>query len=168
MPERSGGVGEHPSVEVLSAYVDGTLDARERGDVETHLAACEECYELVTEVVASEEDIDAEGDVALPAAAVPVLPTAPAVSPVSPADPAKKVLPFRRRRWVIGAAAGLAAAAALVLAVWLGSPGGETDAPVAKLVAAVGDHRTIEGRLSGGFEYGPLRSATRSGPAEEN
>ena len=72
MPERRSGVGEHPSVEVLSAYVDGTLEARERGDVETHLAACEECYELVTEVVASEEDIDAEGDVAPPAAPVTV------------------------------------------------------------------------------------------------
>ncbi len=56
----------------------------------------------------------------------------------------------------------------VVLAVRLGMSSGETEAAVAKLVAAVGNQRTIEGRLSGGFEHGPLLSATRSGPAEEN
>jgi hypothetical protein len=170
MPERSGGVGEHPSVEVLSAYVDGTLDARERGDVETHLAACEECYELVTEVVASEEDIDAIGQ-------TPAPPAPPVVSLLGGAPSAdagrlpSKVVPFVRRRWGMGVVAAFGAAAAAVLVV-LVLPDGiarfNTGDAFDKLVAAVGDRRTVEGRLSADFSYGRFQPATRSGRTTEN
>lgn len=83
-----------------------------------------------------------------------------------------RVVPFRRRYWVTGVGAGLAAAAALVLIVrlaeiqwfpeWLGGQ------PVGELIAAL-DHqrvRPVEGRLMmglGGPAYKPAPSPTRGG-----
>jgi CHAT domain-containing protein len=82
------------------------------------------------------------------------------------------VLPFHRSRGVVAAvASALAVAAALVLVVrlqpvwWQAMWGPAVDPRFEKLVAAVGDERYIEGRLSGGFRYGPLRPVTR-GPVE--
>jgi len=100
--------------------------------------------------------------------------------PVSaPAPRPASVIPFYKRRSVqVGIGALLATAAALVLAVQLQSPRrlmffrdahqagvDDVDPHFAKLVAAVGEERYIEGRLTGGFEYGPLRSVTR-GPGD--
>jgi hypothetical protein len=57
----------------------------------------------------------------------------------------------------------VAAAAALVLAlVWPRQPASGIPA----LVAAAGEQRFVEGRLVGGFKFGPLRSATR-GPDDD-
>lgn len=69
-------------------------------------------------------------------------------------------------RWVWGAAAGLAAAAAIVLAVRLGvGPSGRPE--LQELVAAVGAEsaRPVEGRLTGGFPYAPPPTLLR-GPSE--
>ena len=56
MPEGPvGGHGDWPDVETLAAYADGALDVRARAEVEAHLADCDDCYELVMEVVRSQE-----------------------------------------------------------------------------------------------------------------
>jgi anti-sigma factor RsiW len=102
---------------------------------------------------------------------------APAPTAVPP-----RVIPFyKRRRVQAGSGALLAAAAALLLVVWLPlrvtrtigpsnreltQPGVDDVNPhFARLVAAVGEERDIEGRLTGGFDYRALRSATR-GPGD--
>jgi tetratricopeptide (TPR) repeat protein len=59
--------------------------------------------------------------------------------------------------------AGLAAAAAIWLVVVTNSTRSAEPADLRTLVAAVGTDRTIEPRLTGGFEYGPLRGPLRSG-----
>ena len=137
---------------MLGAYVDGTLDDRARGEVEAHVADCEECYELLAELLRREEEVDKGG-----------LGTAN-LTPPTPA----RVVPFMGRRWVLGGAGILAAAAAVVLVVRLIGPGDTaTDERFAKLVAAIGEERPFEARVTGGFRFGPLQSAQRS-PTQSN
>ena len=122
--------------ETLAAYVDRRLTAAERADVEARLAADPDSYELLVEVMRTQEAL---GEV--------------------PAVPARPASPTRPLVW---AAAALAAAAALVMAVRF-SPGvpapRPASSPVASLVAAVGTERYLEPRLTGGFPSGPIRSA---------
>jgi hypothetical protein len=176
MPDRTGrpSAGECLDPEVLSAYVDGKLDVRERAAVEAHLASCADCYEVMSEVLHIQEAIPA----ARPASSTPEwgsADAAPDSSSTPPAWFAQAPRPsgdivvrgaFGRRKAVWGVAGGLlAAAAALVLVVrlqptwWTGG----VDPKLADLVEAVGEERTVEARLTGGFKYGPLRSPMRSG-----
>jgi hypothetical protein len=70
MPERSPSKGgEHPTTEALAACVDRTLDERTRAEVETHLARCPECYELVTAVLRA---VELEGEPLVAGAQPPV------------------------------------------------------------------------------------------------
>jgi tetratricopeptide (TPR) repeat protein len=95
--------------------------------------------------------------------------------PVAASPKAAVVLPFRSRRWVIGVSAGLAAAAAVVLAVRIARPpwvdglfGPRGDRPeLQELIAALANEptRPVEGRLTGGFKYAPPPSPTR-GPGD--
>ena len=107
-------------------------------------------------------------------AAPPVPAPAPTPIPAHTKGPTQtalsaRVIPFYKRRSVqAGIGALLATAAALLLVVrlqpawWQQIAGGDdVDPRFAKLVAAVGEERYIEGRLTGGFKYGPLRSVTR-------
>lgn len=41
----------------LSAYVDGRIDARLREEIQAHLAECEECYDIVMELVRAQEAV---------------------------------------------------------------------------------------------------------------
>ncbi len=160
-----GGHGECPDVETLAAYADGTLDVRARGLVEAHLATCEDCYELVTEVATSQEMTDAhliESTAVPPVTRVEREPTPVRSAVVHPTF-------GRKRMWTV-AGSVLAVAAALLLMVRVQPEwwqrvvgGGGVDPRLEKLVTAVGEARTIEARLTGGFKYGPLRSAVRSG-----
>lgn len=161
MPEREdGGVSEHPSLEILSAYVDGRVDDRQRAEIEAHLAACEGCYELVKEVVLSQADIDAVA----PIAGLVDVPTGP---PVVASATASKVESFpARRRVIVWTGVALAAAASLFVIVRSPIFAPRSEVSVAPLIAAVGDQRFIEARLSGGFHYGPLLSPLRSGSAD--
>ena len=71
-------------------------------------------------------------------------------------------------RWkkVVYPAAALATAAAFILAV--GIPLMKGSGPeLAPLVAAVGNVRPFEARLTGGFAFGPIQSPYRSGAAQE-
>ena len=112
-----------------------------------------------------------------------VLTPIPAPTPMVPPKPLPaQVIPlYKRRRVQAGIGVLLAAAAALVLVLQplrltrMFTPMAyravyrigvdDVDPRFAKLVAAVGEERYIEGRLTGGFEYGPLRSVTR-GPRD--
>lgn len=141
-------VSGHLDDERLAAFVDGALDGDERAAAELHLAACDACRVAVAEVVRTVEGLEAaEG----------------AGGSTTPVDVGGAVTPrvTGRRGWLYGAA-GLAAAAAVVLAVWM--PDGERP-ELRELVEAVGDRRPVEGRLTGGFRYGPLESPARGAEA---
>lgn len=175
-------MADHPGfgpldAETLAAYLDGRLVPSERERVEAELAANPESYEWLVSTLRLAAVAEAEGE-ENPGSDRPQLPADPpavtggqnprrtAGDPAVPPGRPRHVLPFYRRRGLVtGVAAAVAAAAALVLAV--GPPGwwkgrvASRSSRVAELVAAVGQERYIEGRLTGGFQYGPLRSATR-------
>ncbi|MGE3491328.1 MAG: CHAT domain-containing protein [Vicinamibacterales bacterium] len=159
---RAGG-GLDP--EMLAAYIDKRLPPDERAVVEAKLAADPDSYELLVELIHANEALKDEapkdGEAAAPAERAEPQGRTGAVVPMVPK-------PKRAGSWLI-AGGVLAAAATLVLAVRLQPDllqrvrgGDAVDPQLAKLVAAVGEERYIEARLSGDFNYGPLRSATRS------
>ena len=53
MPGWSAQLGTHPDLETLSAYIDGELGRQVKAEVEGHLASCEMCLDLVSDVMAS-------------------------------------------------------------------------------------------------------------------
>lgn len=127
--------GTCPSLETIGAFVDGRLMDREREVIADHLASCETCYFVFSEAARTRV-------------------TAPPQTTVVP-------IPPRRVTWRI--AAGLAAAAAVVLAVNVFGPFGSNGDELAltQLVTAVGTARTFEPRLTGGFAYAPVRGPVR-------
>jgi len=148
-------LGDCPDSSLIAAYVDGRLSESERDTLHRHLAACDNCTELVAEIVAAND-----------AAVVP----APPVSSDQPAAQSP-VLFFRRHRIAVASTLLAAAAAlALVVRVMLPQSAGEissldarrADPHVVSLTAALGGTRPIEGRLTGGFTYGEVRTPDRS------
>lgn len=125
--------------EALAAYVDGRVSPQERARIEEILARDEESYAWLLDTLRAQE----------PGEAVRI--------------------PPQTRRWV-WIAGGLAAAAlALTLRGALPSflsQGNESQQLVAALVEAVGDERYLEGRLTGGFPYGPVRAVPRTGGSQ--
>ncbi len=142
--------GSCPDPEVLAAWLEQGVSARERVEVEAHLAGCDDCRYLMAHVL---ETRNAVRD-------APIF---------TPRD--EKVVPIdraRRRKTAWSVAAVLTAAAMLALAFVappFGWPwrGNSIDSKLADLAAAVGSERTVEARLTGGFVHGPLRAAVRSG-----
>jgi CHAT domain-containing protein len=138
------GVDACPDLETLAAYLDGRLTETERLHIAEHLASCETCYFVFTEAAQTR------------IAAVPQ----PEPLPVPAVN-------WKSRRILWGSAAGLAVAASMVLAVaGLFSLRTAEPAELRALVAAVGNERPIEPRLTGGFAYGPIRSAVRGVDAD--
>jgi hypothetical protein len=158
-------LGACPDLNLIAAYVDGRLSESERDVLHRHLASCDVCTELVAEVVSANE-----------------MDLAPVAAQPEPGDQpsSRPPLPFFRRHRV-GAVTGtlLAAAAALVVVVRVMPPqrSGETssmspaarsgdvrppDPNVVALSAALGTTRPVEGRLTGGFSYGEVRTPDRS------
>lgn len=134
--------------QTLAAYIDGQLPPAERAQVEAEIAADPDSYEWLVETVKALQDDDP---------AVPAPQPLPAPEPVP--VPVGKVVPFYRRRTVQGAGAlFLAAAAALVLMVRTTVT---PNAHLEQLVAAVGNERYIEARLTGGFAFGLRRPVMR-------
>lgn len=137
-----------PDAEVLAAYLDGTLERAGREGVEAHLAGCAECRSVVAETVRFQ---------------------------LEASPPSTDVVPLTRRRpmpRLVMTLGALAAAAVLLLITWvaLRPPSTDMDArrpELAELVAAVGDSRPFEPRLTGGFRYGPLQPVLRSGPGSD-
>lgn len=137
-----------PDDERLAEYADGVLGPADRAEIERHLVDCADCRAVIGETMAFQQ-----------------------VHPVAASPKPAVVVPFRSRRWVAGAVAGLAAAAVLALAVrvvrpqWIdglfGPPGGRPE--LEELIAALANEptRPVEGRLTGGFKYAPPPSPTR-------
>lgn len=158
----------HLDPETLAAYIDGLLPPEERAKVEAEIAADPETYEWVVNAVNAVEDPSI-------AATADVRPVAAASTPEGGKAPSggtssTNVVPFTRRRAVLGSIGTLLAAAAALLIVvrtqpvwWQDLWGPAVDPRFAKLVEAVGEERYIEARLTGGFKYGPLREAMRAG-----
>jgi hypothetical protein len=126
--------GACPEPEQLAAYIDGRVTVEERAAIQRHLADCDDCREVVADAVRLRD------------------------------EPHARVLPFwRRPRTQVLGGGLLALAASLILVVqvrpelnpWRRST------PRADLIAAMDTSRTIEGRLTGGFAYAPLRTPTR-------
>ena len=146
-------VGECPDPESIAAYLDNRIDGRERARITEHLASCNQCYEMFTEsahVLAS------------PGPWRTTLRDRVRAS----LEPLREWLAAPRVRWAsVGAALATAAALWLVVGSDRLMPGRRPSAELQALVAAVGTERTVEGRLTGGFAYGPLRGPVRSGEA---
>jgi CHAT domain-containing protein len=153
-----------PHSESLAAYVDGHVEAAERLRIQSHLAGCDDCRFLIAQAIyrhgAYESQVDGPGGSQIPEPRVAAKTTRPQPVMAAPS-------PRRLMRW--GVAAVLATAAALFVLVqvqpsWLraGLTGG-AERRLADLADAVGQERTVEARLTGGFRYSPMRATVRSG-----
>ena len=132
-----------PNAGLLASYVDGRATSAERTEIEAHLARCEDCYFVFSETV--QEQL-AQGD-----------------------DAQKKSEKTRwLGRWFPQLAAGLAAAAVVVLVVEVVGPPDriqpETTLPAAisDLDAAAGPYRKFEPRLTLTTTHRELEPALRS------
>lgn len=140
-----------PDLETLAGYLDGRLTERERADIAAHVAGCETCYFVFTEAAQTRASDRARAE------------TDASTSPEPVTVPTPKWRMTPKVMW--SSAAGLAAAAALVVAIetgFLPSARGDS-AELRALVVAVGTDRTIDARITGGFAYGPVRAPVRSG-----
>lgn len=121
--------------EMLAAYIDNRLSPEQRAEVEAQLARDPDSYAVLVETMKALDDL---------------------------AQPAR-VDPVRSRqtsrRWLVIAGTLAAAGLALIIqqSVWPNRP----ETPVSRLVAAVGNTRELEPRLSGGFPYARLEETTR-------
>jgi hypothetical protein len=143
------GVAGHPDLESLAGYVDRSIAADVRQDVESHLVTCADCRAIVADAAALTEE--AAGDVA----------PARDVAASAPAPPAA------RSPWWL---AGLAAAAAVALGVWIMRPATPGVVPgMQELVAAMEMEpvRLFDARLTGGFRYAPAPPVTRGGTIDD-
>ena len=129
--------------ELLASYIDGRTTPEERVEIEAHLARCEDCYFAFSETVQEQQ---AEGT-----------------------EPEESEPSSRWHGWMPRAAAGLAAAAAVVIAVQIRRPVGPVATPEAdlkialyQLDAASGPFRTFEPRLTVTSSYRELEPAMRS------
>ena len=148
---RAGGAAGCVDAATLAAYVDGTLDSAGRSRVVAHLASCEDCYELVAEVIRTETELEertADDSLSLADEEKP--------------QPAQAKPVFWSKPVRFATTGGLLAVAATALFFVI-----ERGTALDPLVTVVGSERLTEARPTGGFQYGPLRSATR-GPAEAN
>lgn len=151
--EPKAGKGIDP--EMLAAYIDNRLPPEQRAAVEAQLATDPESLALLVDTLEALDDDE--------------------VKALEVKEPSKQPIPFaskapksRFRALMIGGGA-LAAAAAIVLVVMQPSflrryVGSDVDSRFERLVAAVGEERYFEARISGGFSYGPLRPVTRGTP----
>lgn len=129
-----------PSDETLAAFIDGRLDEVTRRRVVEHMTTCDECYAVY--LAATEMQ-------------------------------AASVVPPPRRRAISGTflAATLTMSIAAIVLIGLFTPLRRYLTPqhadVKELVAATRElpYRTLEGRLSGGFVWKPLKEIERDKPA---
>ena len=133
--------------ELLASYVDGRTTPEQRVEVEAHLARCEDCYFAFSETVQEQEATDL---------------TKKSETPRSPGW------------WSTPVAAGLAAAAAIVVAVSVVGPLNRTtpdvvslQAALAELDAASGPYRKFEPRLTFSTTHRELKPALRSDATAE-
>jgi tetratricopeptide (TPR) repeat protein len=146
--QENGAIRSHGGcldAELLASYVDGRTTPEERVTVEAHIAHCEDCYFMFSETVQEQQTQSADES--------------------EDADPPL----IRVRRWMPRVAAGLAAAAALVIAaqvywpLWHERPKDTLVVALSELEAAAGPYRRVEPRLTVIRIYRELEPAVRSG-----
>jgi tetratricopeptide (TPR) repeat protein len=140
-----------PDAELLAAYVDGRATLPECVEIEAHVARCEDCYFVFSETVQQQQALGNNAS--------------------------KQVDDVHWwRRWSPQFAAGLAAAAVLVVAAEVlivrrspvQSPDVDLRVALNQLDAAAGPYRKFEPRLSPIPTHHQLKPVTRSvGPTEE-
>jgi hypothetical protein len=108
------GGGAHPDSDLLNAFAEGSLLARERETVMGHLAVCAECREVVSLCASGQEDVRAR-EIQLVAAAAAVQAEVPAL--VTAAAPIQRKPRPALRGWIQWAA--LAAGIAIVSVISL-------------------------------------------------
>jgi anti-sigma factor RsiW len=108
--------------ELLASYVDGRTTPEQRVEVEAHLARCEDCYFAFSETVQEQGAEGVESEESEP--------------------------PSRWRGWVPRTAAGLAAAAAVVIAVQMFGPFAATRGPDGDLDRLTSRIRELESQLA--------------------
>ena len=116
----------HPE-DLLADYVDGTLAERERAVVNTHLDGCARCSAEIRQAEAAKTSLNALEDVPVPFGV-----TGPVLAEAGRRFERRRGVAWERFQW----AAGLAAAAALIVVVALNVGGG--DARNAATPAAAG------------------------------
>ncbi len=126
-----------PSDIDLATFVDGDLPTDARARIVTHVAACDDCREVVALVSLEAAQREQQQQARTPR--------------------------FRRRRLLAGLAAALAASLAVVLIPRAPTPPASAWRDIE---AAMGPERTIAARLSVERVYRPLASPTRSASAE--
>jgi tetratricopeptide (TPR) repeat protein len=141
----------HVDPEALGVYLEGHGTPDERAAVETHLAACGECYELFVEC-ARELRTTSPEQVSQPADAA-----GPALAPL----PKRAVTPGRW--WMSAAAAVLVGGVAWLAYMQRAGGSPRASAEFSELVATLRSDRMVAGRLSGGVPYGPPPDAVRGG-----
>ena len=125
-----------PGLNVLAAFLDGRLAARDQAAVQEHIASCDVCLELVAETLWVQ---------------APVLVARPAGTAAFGAPRT-----WSRSPWAAVAAAVAALVIAALLAPGLGSLPNVWQGPkLADLAEAAGLGRPVEGRLTGGFTHRP-------------
>ena len=161
-----------PDPELFASYIDGLATSRERSDIESHVATCEDCYFVLSETIHEQRRR-------------------------WPAEDERDRT--SRQAWIRWTAAGLAVAAALVLALRVAGPfrrvpqqesitasrpapvppvvpGNLAPAPpqlealtaaVVTLDASTGPFRPLQPRLAAGSEYRPLKPVVRSAVSTE-
>ena len=105
----------HPE-DLLADYVDGTLAERERAVVDTHLDGCARCSAEIRQAEAAKTALSELEDVPVPFGV-----TGPVLAEAGRRFERRRGVAWERFQW----AAGLAAAAALVLVVALNLGGGD-------------------------------------------
>lgn len=123
----------HPE-DLLADYVDGTLGERERAVVDAHVATCAVCREEVRLAGAARVSLAALED-----RPVPFGVTGPAITEAGRRFERRRVATWDRLRW----AAGLAAAAALIVVVAV-NVGGEDSREAATRAAGAGTGATAQ------------------------
>jgi tetratricopeptide (TPR) repeat protein len=151
---------------MLAAYLDGKLDATQRGPVEDHVSRCEDCYFVVRETAATGAELG--GAMSNPPLeqgfenVVPIRPATDASAGESVAvTRAGRARPSFVRRYLLPIAATLIVGVGAI-AFWRQShPVDAYAEAVRPLVEAVGERRFFEPRLTGGFKSGALVGPTR-------
>ena len=138
-----------PDASLLAAFVDRTLKPEDARAITVHLAGCPVCRAVVAGAAETLDNLDR------------IVRPAPGTA-VPPSSPRRRCVP-----WLLAAGTGIAALIilAVVLPRWSGSDLRPGRPELAGLVAAIGDQRPFEARLTGGFKPGPLWPVMRSGAA---
>lgn len=131
-----------PEPEVLAAYVDQGLSLSERARVDAHLTSCRRCIALLAGVARTAADLSVQ------------LPDVDALTEATPS---------RTWRSVAGALAAAAAVIAVLFTPSMLRPWLDRDAGLVSLVDSVGEHRSVLGRLTGGFPHAPLDRPSAGG-----